>query len=231
MYISRMSYVIAVGGALSLGGFALTPAVSQTNDVKQEAEGNAEKLIDLAQKQPNSDFDEILKQLRSVVLTVQKKLNTKALPPLKSVEVDLQTGVTTTIGGQITIFVITIGASTANTTAQTMKFNLTPPKLAADQLAVAFTESKTPNFSAQFSAAIIAAAQAAEIALANAQKPALDLNSFTADIKFTIENTGQLGGNSLTFLPVNLQASAKIDPTTIHEAILTFAKPTPPDGH
>ena len=161
---------------------------------------------------------------------MQGKLKTKSLPQLKNVEIDLQTGVTTTVGGQITIFVFTIGGwGTFTQTAQTMKFTLTPPTATAADLETAQAKSTTPNFSAQFSAAIIAAAQAADIALANQQKPALELNSFTADIKFTIENIVQGGSQCrLTLLPVNLQGSGKVDPTNTHEAILTFAKPSSP---
>jgi hypothetical protein len=221
-------FLISVCG-LWLASVVSSPAIADAS-ITLEAQKNTDAIIEATKTHPSSDFDDILKQVRSVLLSVQAKLKTAKLPPLKSVEIDLQTGVTTTVGGQITIFVITIGASTSNQTAQTMKFVLTPPTVGAAELATAIAQSTTPNFSAQFSAAIIAAAQAADAALANQQNPALELNTFTADIKFTIEPTVQGGVNTLTLLPVNLQANAKVTPTNTHEAVLTFAKPAPA-GH
>jgi Trypsin-co-occurring domain 2 len=211
----------------------LVVAASRANSEVQSpaltAQHAVELAIETAKKRPSSDFDTILQQVRTVLLSVQKQLKTSQLPPLKSVDISLQTGITQTVGGQITIFVITIGGQTSDVTTQTMKFTLTPPTATGAAIEDAIA-SAPPNFSAQFSAAIVAAAVAADNALSNEPEPKLGLDTFTADIKFTVENTLQGGVNTLTLLPINLQVNGKVTPTNTHEAVLTFAKPKPAGG-
>ena len=221
---------LVIGAVLLLAVVASSPALAQVRSLQEIQMDSVDAQIESARRQPSSDFDQILKQIRSVLLTVQSKLKTDQLPPLKNVQLSLQTGVTRTAGGQITIFVITIGGATSSETTQVMKFTLIPPQPTAQELAKALAEA-TPNFSTEFSSAIIAAALAADTALSKQQTPPLELGNFTAGIKFTIQNTLQGGLNTLTLLPVNLQLSGRVTPTNTHEIVLTFEKAATGGAH
>src|SRR5262245_25253658 len=142
------------------------------------------------------DVEQLLKQLRSTLIKVQGEIAQQKLPELKSVEINLQTGIKTTAGGKITFFVISIGDTVTRERAQTFKMTLTPPKVTSSQVAA------NPDFSRDFANAIIAIAET--IAKSSGQKPSLKLSNLSASIKFVSESTMQGGVEKVQLLPVSI---------------------------
>lgn len=160
------------------------------------------------------DVEQLLKQLRSTLIKVQGEIAQQKLPELKSVEINLQTGIKTTAGGKITFFVISIGDTVTRERAQTFKMTLSPPKVTSSQVAA------NPDFSRDFANAIIAIAET--IAKSSGQKPSLKLSNLSASIKFVSESTMQGGVEKVQLLPVSIDLGGTVTPTNTHEAILNF---------
>lgn len=206
---------------------ASSPAFSQTVLDTQQVEtlqAYQDKVYNSALASSNPELDNVLKQLRTVILRVQNTLNQPSLKlQLQNVQISLATGLTVTVGGQVTFFIFTIGAQYSDQTTQTMKFTLIPPppnKITADMLA------QTDNFSTEFTAAILAAAAEANAAL----KDGLELCTFNADMKFVIQYVLQGGIKVPVALPISANLTGQVNPSTTHEAALTFArKETPPE--
>jgi hypothetical protein len=160
------------------------------------------------------DVEQLLKQLRSTLIRVQGEIATKKLPELKSVEINLQTGLKSSGGGKITFFVISLGDTIASERTQTFKITLTPPKVAASAV------SATPDFSKDFANAIIAVAET--IARSSAEKPELKLTNLSASLKFVSTSTIEGGLAKVQLLPVSIDLGGSVTPTNTHEAVLTF---------
>ena len=160
------------------------------------------------------DVEQLLKQLRSTLIMVQGEIATKRLPELKSVQINLQTGIKSTGGGKITFFVISVGDTITSDRTQTFKITLTPPKVTSSQVGA------TPDFSKDFANAIIAVAET--IARSSGQKPELKLTNLSASIKFVSTSTIEGGITKVQLLPVSVDLGGSITPTNTHEAVLSF---------
>jgi Trypsin-co-occurring domain 2 len=160
------------------------------------------------------DVEQLLKQLRSTLIKVQGEIATQRLPELKSVQIDLQTGIKTTGGGKITFFVVSIGDTITRERVQSFKITLTPPKVTSTQVAA------TQDFSRDFANAIIAVAET--IARSSGQKPELKLTSLSASIKFVSNSTIEGGVTKVQLLPVSIDLGGSVTPTNTHEAVLNF---------
>jgi hypothetical protein len=165
------------------------------------------------------DVEQLLKQLRSTLIKVQGEIASRKLPELKSVQINLQTGIKTTAGGSITFFVISIGDKVTNEQAQSIKITLIPPKVTSAQVAA------SQDFSRNFANAIIAVAES--IAKSSAQKPELKLSSLVASMKFVSESKLEGGVTKVQLLPVSLDLGGSVTPTNTHEAILNFGSAAP----
>ena len=160
------------------------------------------------------DVEQLLKQIRSTLIMVQGEIATKRLPELKSVQINLQTGIKSTGGGKITFFVISVGDTITSDRTQTFKITLTPPKVNSSQVGA------TPDFSKDFANAIIAVAET--IARSSGQKPELKLTNLSASIKFVSTSTIEGGITKVQLLPVSVDLGGSITPTNTHEAVLSF---------
>jgi hypothetical protein len=160
------------------------------------------------------DVEQLLKQLRSTLIMVQGEIATQRLPGLKSVQINLQTGIKSSGGGKITFFVISLGDTITSDRTQTFNITLTPPKVTTSKVAA------TPDFSKDFANAIIAVAQT--IAMSSGQKPALKLTNLSASIKFVSTSSIEGGITKVQLLPVSVDLGGNITPTNTHEAILNF---------
>jgi Trypsin-co-occurring domain 2 len=160
------------------------------------------------------DVEQLLRQLRSTLIRVQGEIATQRLPELKSVQINLQTGLKSTGGGKITFFVISVGDTITSDRTQTFKITLTPPKVTSSQVGA------TPDFSKDFANAIIAVAQT--IARSSGQKPELKLTNLSASLKFVSTSSIEGGITKVQLLPVSVDLGGNVTPTNTHEAVLNF---------
>ena len=160
------------------------------------------------------DVEQLLKQLRSTLIMVQGEIATNKLPELKSVEINLQTGLKSSGGGKITFFVISLGDTIASERTQTFKITLTPPKVTSSPVGA------TPDFSKDFANAILAVAET--IARSSGQKPELRLTNLSASLKFVSTSTIEGGIAKVQLLPVSVDLGGSVTPTNTHEAVLNF---------
>jgi hypothetical protein len=168
------------------------------------------------------DIPLLLGQLRTVLIAVQGEIKKQNLPVLKSVQINLETGLIDTVNGKVAI-IISVGDTVTNETVQSLKITLTPPPPPPPAQAQLLAGSI--NFPKEFAKAIISAAESVNSALKSSAEPKLVLNSLSASIKFTFKNTVQAGIDTGTLLPITIQAGGSVTPSTTQEAVLTFEKP------
>jgi hypothetical protein len=170
--------------------------------------------VALAQTATSPDVDQLLTQVKATLIRVQSEITAQKLPPLKSVQLNLQTAIKTTVGGKIVFFVISLGDTVSSEKAQTLKITLKPPETKSLS-AVSIT-----GFSKELAAAIISVAET--IDRASAQKPVLNLTNLSASIKFVSETNVEGGIAKVQLLPISIDLGGKITPTNTHEVVLEF---------
>jgi hypothetical protein len=175
---------------------------------------------------PDTELSNILSQLRVVILKVQDSLKSPGLDlVLKNVQISLVVDLTTAKTGQIGWTILTVGGQHSAQTTHTMKFTLAPPPpdhITSDLLAE--TLQIEPQLSTEFTEAILRAAAAANFALKKNNRPALELCTFTANVKFVIKNQVQGGVQVPVFVPITVTLQGQVTPANTQEAILTFTK-------
>jgi hypothetical protein len=174
-----------------------------------------------AQTAKSDDISALLAQLRKVLVAVQGEISAKKLPALKSVQLNLQTGMKRDVDGSVGIFIFTVGASASDQTVQTLNITLTPPPAPS---ALAPAGSTVPDFNKEFAQAIISAAESVAVALKSGAEPKLVLGSLEASINFTYENVVQGGINTAKLLPITLELTGKVTPSAAQKVVLTFGK-------
>jgi hypothetical protein len=167
-----------------------------------------------AAESQSPDVDQLLNQLRATLVRVQGEIASRKLPELKSVEINLQTGIKSSGGGKITFFVISLGDTISSERTQSLKITLTPPKVSSTQVA------GTKDFSQEFANAIIAVAET--ISKSAEQSPKLNLTSLSASLKFVSESKLEGGVTKVQLLPVSFDLGGSVTPTNTHEAVLNF---------
>ena len=160
------------------------------------------------------DVEQLLNQLRKTLIQVQGEIAARRLPDLKSVQLNLQTGIKITGGGKITFFVVSLGDTITSDKVQTLKITLTPPKVTSAPV------SGIQDFSTEFANAIIAVSET--IAKSSMEKPELKLSNLSASIKFVSETKMGGGVQKVQLLPVSVDLGGNVTPTTTHEAVLNF---------
>jgi hypothetical protein len=166
----------------------------------------------------SDDIAALLAQLRKVLVAVKGQIDAKQLPTLKSVQLNLQTGIKKQADGSLGIFLFTIGATASDETVQTLNITLTPPTGSAGP------EAAVPDFNRELAEAIIGAAESVAAALKSDTEPRLVLTSLEASINFTYENLIQGGVDTAKLLPITIDLAGKIAPTAAQKAVLTFEK-------
>jgi Trypsin-co-occurring domain 2 len=167
-----------------------------------------------AQTATSPDVDQLLTQIKATLIKVQSEITAQKLPPLKSVQLNLQTAIRTSAGGKIVFFVISLGDTVSSEKAQTLKITLKPPE------AKFLSAVPTIGFSKELAGAIIAVAET--IARSSAQKPVLNLTNLSASIKFVSETNVEGGIAKVQLLPISIDLGGKITPTNTHEVTLEF---------
>jgi hypothetical protein len=209
--IAFLAFGLALIGLLSAFGVAVASA--QTAE-KSTAPPHAASIPAAG----SNDIAALLAQLKKILAAVKGQIDAKQLPTLKSVQLNLQTGIKREADGSLGIFIFTVGASASDQTVQMLNITLTPPTVPAT------VEATVPDFNRELAQAIIGAAESVATALKSDPEPKLVLQSLEASINFTYENVIQGGIDTAKLLPITVDLAGKVTPTAAQRAVLTFEK-------
>jgi hypothetical protein len=157
-------------------------------------------------------------ELADVVDAIQQALGQAAgaevpgFPPLKSATVKLQTEAGRSVGGEIAVYVFTLGATRASETASTIELKMKPPASPRKGLR---PEELRDALARAIHMAELGAARAA------AGEPPFLMEEVAIDLKFTVEASGE-GGAKVRLVPLGVEASGGIHKNQIHTITLVF---------
>lgn len=159
--------------------------------------------------------------LEAVVGAIQEALaesetrDVPGFPPLKSVTVKLQTEASRSVGGEIAIYVFSVGSRYTAETASTLELKMKPP------------ESRPPKGvlpAPELKEALARAIHAAKVGAAKAASgsPPFVMSEVSIDLKFTVEVDGSAGAK-VTLVPLGAEAGGKLNRNQVQTIALVFA--------
>ncbi len=157
-------------------------------------------------------FEAVIDAVKAALVEAESS-DTPGLPPLKSVSVKLQTGLSRGAGGELHLFVFSAGSSVSKDTTSTVEVELQPPGRGRRTLLPGEVREALAR------AIVLARAGAAR---ASQGEPPLAVKAVNLDLRFSVSVDGSAGG-SVRLTPVGLEASGKISRETVHTISLTFA--------
>ncbi len=160
-----------------------------------------------------ADLTAVIDGVREAILEAQTR-DVPGFPPLKSVEVKLQTTVSRSASGEVRYLVASLSSGVSADTTSTLELNLKPPEILHER-----GLSKETLKSALASAIHLAKIGVSRAAEGAAPMPA---KSVSIDLKFAVEVDGSVGGG-VKLVPIGLEATARIAREKVHAVSLTFA--------
>ncbi len=155
----------------------------------------------------------VLGEVREALIGVQKTLSRDNYPLLTSVTLTLQTTVAKQVGGQIKLWVITIGKKWEKAKSQELVIQLTPPSPNSPRSAAA--ESLT----AALESTIVSAVEGAQNA--GTQELPLKFTGLQASISFAVRK-GTSAGARIELLPISADFSGDIATTAVQNIKVVF---------
>ncbi|HEY7111458.1 MAG TPA: trypco2 family protein [Thermoanaerobaculia bacterium] len=158
--------------------------------------------------------------LEAVVGAIQEALaesqtrEVPGFPPLKSVTVKLQTEASRSVGGEIAIYVFSLGSHYTAETASTLELKMKPPERPPKGVL------PTPELEQALARAI----QAAKVGAAKASSgtPAFVMSEVSIDLKFAVEVNGSAGAK-VALVPLGAEAGGKLNRNQVQTIALVFA--------
>jgi hypothetical protein len=159
-------------------------------------------------------------QLEAVMEAIQQSLSeaqtqdVPGFPPLKSVTVKLQTEAGRSLGGEIELYVFSIGSKYTAETASTLELKMKPPDRHPGQEILPAGELKQ---------ALARAIQLAKVGVARAAQgtPPFSVAGVEIDLKFAVELAGSAGA-SVRLVPLGAEAGGKLNRNQVHTVTLVF---------
>ena len=158
--------------------------------------------------------------LEAVVGAIQQALSESeaqevpGFPPLKSVTVKLQTEATRSVGGEIALYVFSLGSQYTAETASTLELKMRPP------------EARPPKGvrPEELKEALARAIHAAKVGAAKASSgtPAFVMSEASIDVKFAVELDGSAGAK-VKLVPLGAEAGGKVNRNQVQTISLVFA--------
>lgn len=187
--------------SIVLFGTVVGYAPSQAQQSKPADNGSARQI------------DQVLSEIQVALLKVQNEAAAGSLPKLASVSLELEAEFAYGAGGELNLYVVSIGGTVENENAQRIKLTLAPPKPYSEQ----------PIASGQMSESLSTAILAAAKGIANTQrrKPPLVLSKLEAEIRFVVKVTGE-GGIKAELLPITAALKGEIKKSAIQTVTVTF---------
>ena len=158
--------------------------------------------------------------LEAVIDAIQQALSeaqaeeVAAFPPLKAVTVKLQTEASRSVGGEIAVYVFSLGSKYTAESASTLELKLKPPDAKSPR-------GLKPEDLTQALARAIHAAKVGALRAASG-KPPFVLAAVDVDVKFAVETTGEAGAR-VALVPLGAEAGGKLNRNQVHTVSLTFA--------
>ena len=160
--------------------------------------------------------------LEAVVEAIQQALTEAQIPevpgfpPLESVTVKLQTEVSRSVGGEIGVYVFSVGSRYTAETASTLELTMKPPETRAAPGLRPAGELRE------------ALARAIHLAKAGAAKaaggtPPFVMTEIEIDLKFAVE-TGGSAGAKVALVPLGAEAGGKLNRNQVHSIRLVFGR-------
>jgi hypothetical protein len=158
--------------------------------------------------------------LEAVVGSIQQALaeaetqEVPGFPPLKSVTVKLQTEASRSVGGEIALYVFSVGSHYTAETSSTLELKMRPPE-ARPPKGVRPEELKEALARAIFAAKVGAAK-------ASSGTPAFVMSEVSIDLKFAVEIDGSAGAK-VNLVPLGAEAGGKLNRNQVQSIALVFA--------
>jgi hypothetical protein len=155
----------------------------------------------------------VLGQVRDALVGIQTTLSRDNYPLLASVTLTLQTTVAKEVGGQLKLWVITIGKKWEKSKSQEVVIQLTPPSPSSPR------SPRTENLTAALESTIVSAVEGAQNA--GTQESPLTLTGLQASISFAVKK-GAGGGAAVELIPVGADFSGDISTTAVQNIRVVF---------
>lgn len=137
-------------------------------------------------------------------------------PPLKTVTVKLQTEASRSVGGEIGLYVFSIGSRYAAESASTLELKMKPPVEGPGKGVLPADELKQ---------ALARAIYLAKVGVARAAQgtPPFVMTEITIDLKFAVEVEGSAGAK-VKLVPLGAEAGGKLGRNQVHAITLEFGQ-------
>lgn len=161
-------------------------------------------------------------ELEAVMEAIQSSLSeaqtqqVAGFPPLKTVTVKLQTEASRSAGGEIALYVFSVGSRYTAETASTLELKMKPPEGRPEK------EILSP---ADLKQALARAIGLAKVGVAKAAggTPPFVMTDIEIDLKFAVEVTGSAGAK-VRLVPLGAEASGKLNRNQVHSITLVFGR-------
>jgi Trypsin-co-occurring domain 2 len=173
-----------------------------------------------AQPAPASGADGV--ELEAVMEAIQQALSeaqtqdVPGFPPLESVTVKLQAEASRSVGGQLELYIFSVGSRYTAETASTLELKMKPPQGRPPQGLRPAGDLKQ---------ALARAIHLAKVGVAKAAQgsPPFIMTDIQIDLKFTVELGGSAGAK-VDLVPLGAEAGGKLSHNQIHSITLVFGK-------
>jgi len=161
-------------------------------------------------------------ELEAVMEAIQTSLSeaetqqVAGFPELKSVTVKLQTEASRSVGGEIGVYVFSVGSRYAAETASTLELKMKPP---------AGRPGKEVLSPGDLKMALARAIGLAKVGVAKAAQgtPPFLMTDIEIDLKFAVEVSGSAGAK-VSLVPLGAEASGKLNRNQVHSITLVFGR-------
>lgn len=180
------------------------------------AGGNDISSADTSQATTAQAVIDQVKQALSDAQTQLARENLKNLPPLKQVDLALQTVITEKAGGGFNFWIISIGGTWQKDRSQELDITLVPPSPGGPK------QISTASLTETLVQSIVSAAQGINTA-GNGNIP-LKTSSVVLKISFTVKLDGNAEIKTPQLLPITANATGDLAKTAVQTLTLTFGK-------
>jgi len=160
-------------------------------------------------------IDQVLIEIQTALQKVQTEAANANLPQLASVSLELAAEFDYSTGGELNLYIVSLGTSTDNESTQRIKLTLTPPKPYAEEPVASGLVSES------LSSAILAAAKG--VANVQNRQPKLTLSKLETELRFVAKSTGQ-GGLKIELLPITVGLKGEAKKSDVQTITITFGE-------
>jgi hypothetical protein len=153
MLVYRAVHYSILSSLIALGVYSSAALAQQKTEAEAEL-GALTAQLDKGRASPSDEFKELVSQIKAVLATVQGEILSKKLPQLKNAQLNLQTSIKSEGSAGVLLFIIEIGETISNETAQSLKITLSKPEPTEDKATILKNAAYTVNFSKDFGNAI-----------------------------------------------------------------------------